>query len=66
MQDTQTKVQERTLESVFREILAVNDRQADKWDDGYPLKNILEHSPTIGEIRALVLQSEEARARREG
>lgn len=66
MQDAQPKAQERTLESVFRDILAVNDHQADKWDDGYPLKNILGHSPTIGEIRALVRQSEEARARREG
>ncbi|MEN3145677.1 hypothetical protein ABCW43_00020 [Neorhizobium sp. IRAMC:178] len=61
MQDTQPKAQERTLESIFRDILAVNDRQRDKWSDDHALKNILDHRPTIGEIRALVEQSGETK-----
>ena len=45
MQDAQPKAQERTLESIFRDILAVNDRQRDKWSDDHALKNILDHRP---------------------
>lgn len=61
MQDAQTKAPERTLESIFRDILAVNDRQADKWTDEHPLKHILGHGPTIGEIRALVEKAAETK-----
>lgn len=60
MQDEQAP--ERKLVAIFRDILALNDRQIDKWSDDHSLKDILGIRPTIGEIRALVRQAEEAKS----
>lgn len=50
---------EQKLVAIFRDILALNDRQRDKWSDDHSLKDIVGIRPTIGEIRALVRQYDE-------